>query len=219
MKPPCFALIGEAAMARGASQGIKVLVVLSGVFSILFGLFGCTAPTPPPEALRPPSSQVPPPRMAPPSGPPSTVQVPPEPSQAPAVAPPLTEAPPQAPAAPKTPAVPPPAAKKPPRPTPPPRKAVSSPLILSAAPTLILIPETQELFFALVPDRDLDLFFSKAKMRYYYYHKGRWYSTRYYRGPWRPVDPQELPEDLKKASPIELKSRILPILLLKRPGG
>jgi len=129
-------------------------------------------------------------------------------------------APPSAPAAPETLPSPPPAEPtKPPRPGPPPRKVASPPpLILSAAPKLILIPETKELFFALVPDRDLDLFFSRAEMRYYYHRKGRWYSTRHYSGPWSPVGPQELPEDLQKASPIELKTRILPTLL-KRPGG
>ncbi len=198
--------------------------ILPGGVFFLFGIFGCTVQTPSPEVSLPsrPAQAVPmapPPeapltQLAPPSEIPSA-QLPtaPEPSQESAVAPP------PAPAIPETSATPPPAEPtKPSRPSPSPRKPASPPLVLSAAPKLILIPETKDLFFAVVPDRDLDLFFSRAEMRYYYHRKGRWYSTRYYSGPWSPVEPQELPEDLQKASPMELKARILP-LLLKRPGG
>lgn len=89
---------------------------------------------------------------------------------------------------------------------------------MSTAPKLILIPGTEELFLAIVPERSLDLFFSRAKMRYYYHRKGRWYSARHYKGPWVAVGVKELPEELKKSSPTELKQRVLPALL-KRPKG
>lgn len=71
---------------------------------------------------------------------------------------------------------------------------------------------------AVVPEQDLDLFFSRARVRYYYHREGRWYSAGFYKGPWVPVGPDELPEELQRFSPAELKGRVPPEQLKKRRG-
>lgn len=101
-----------------------------------------------------------------------------------------------------------------PRPLPAPEPSIT----LTSAPWLILIPGTKELFLAIVPKQDLDLFFSRARMRYYYHRDGRWYSAKFYKDPWIPVGSEELPEELQKFSPAELKGRI-PLEQVKRRRG
>lgn len=181
-------------------------LVLAGIFTVSLFLSGCRGTTPQaPQPLSSPEVSAPPP-------PPLAVPPPPPPEPSPPVATPAPppSSPPPPPQAPAPRKVPTPVLEKPAPPKP--------PLTLASAPWLILIPGTKELFLAVVPEQDLDLFFSRARVRYYYHWEGRWYSAGFYKGPWAPVGFNELPEELQKFSPAELKGRVPPERLKKRRG-
>ena len=178
-------------------------LVLAGIFIISLFVAGCRGTAPQmPQHLPSPEVSAPPPPPSP------AVTLPPPPEPTPLVAAPAP--PPPSPPAPAPRKLPPPAPKKPATPEP--------PISLASAPWLILIPGTKELFLAVVPEQDLDLFFSQARVRYYYHREGRWYSAGFYKGPWVPVGSDELPEELRKFSPAELKRRVPPEQLKKRRG-